>query len=116
MAEFSESNMVISTIRDKLCFFEKGILDSMVSGQDAELKAILELNGDESSGGDHTELVLNLILQRSTEVASRDWSAIFAGMSAQEAKLMAKQGRELLSDSVSDVRSLTYGEVTISYS
>lgn len=97
---------LVSEISAKLSHFEKGFFDSMVSSSDVELIKIIELDDDDSS--DKTELILNLILERSTDTASRDWNSVFTGMSAQDAKRMAKEGKEMLS---SDSRSLTYGEV-----
>ncbi len=79
---------------------ELATYQDLVARGDEELAAALLLG---------PTAVVDLVVSKATDQVHVDWASLFVGLSAQEAKRLAKEGRDQLMQS--DSKSLTYGEV-----
>jgi hypothetical protein len=100
MASFHELDRLVPRLQG----IERNLLVELMKSKDPALLTAAEQPKFDSR-------VLELVVGRATDIAFRDWTAIFADMSAQDGKRMAKEGQELLG---SVNRSFTYGEVLFS--
>jgi hypothetical protein len=98
----------LGSIVAQLNGLERNVMRMLVTSRDKELRAACVRAGSAGSAA-WADAAVAWAVAAAVDIAHRDWTSMFTGLSAAEGKRLAAESRGQVAN---DNRSLTYGEVS----